>query len=97
MTKITIKPNNVEFEVAPGETILEAAERHSVDFPYRCRQGVCTSCVCKALSGDVSYGDRDPATLAMVNGNDPENPQTFTYSCIAYPLTDMVLHHPFIK
>lgn len=97
MTKVTIQPNNIEFEVAPGETILEAAERNAIDFPFRCRQGVCTACVCKTLSGDVSYGDRDPESLSLTMGTDPDNPQKFTYSCIGYPLTDMVLHHPFIK
>jgi ferredoxin len=97
MTKIKILPNNIEFDVEKNETILEAAERASVDFPFRCRQGVCTSCVCKTISGDVSYGDRDEASLSMANGTDPDNPQKYTYSCIGYPLTDMVLHHPFIK
>lgn len=93
MTTITIQPNNVTFEVAEGETILEAAERNGINFPYRCRQGVCTSCVCKTLAGDVSYGDRDESTLMTQT----DNQQKFTYACIGYPLTDMTLHHPFIK
>lgn len=93
--KITILPSGIEFEVKPNqvETILEAAERNGVGFPYRCRQGVCTSCVCKTVSGEVSYGDRDTNTLMT----ETDNEQKFTYACIGYPLTDMTLHHPFIK
>lgn len=95
MVKITILPAAIEFEVdtEQDETILQAAERNGVNFPYRCRQGVCTACVCKTVSGDVSYGDRDTQNL-MLQAN---NEQTYTYACIGYPLTDMTLHHPFIK
>ncbi|WP_299263893.1 2Fe-2S iron-sulfur cluster-binding protein [uncultured Psychrosphaera sp.] len=93
MTKITIKPSGIEFEVNEGETILEAAERSKIGFPYRCRQGVCTSCVCKTIDGEVSYGDRDEATLLT----QADDGQKYTYACIGYPKTDMTLHHPFIK
>jgi len=95
MTKVTILPSGIEFEVKPNqqETILEAAERNGVGFPYRCRQGVCTSCVCKTISGEVSYGDRDTSTLLT----ETDKEQKFTYACIGYPLTDLTLHHPFIK
>lgn len=93
VTKITITPSGLEFDVNQGETILEAAQRNNIGFPFRCKQGVCTSCVCKTVSGEVSYGDRDEATL-LTQGDDD---QKFTYACIGYPLTDMTIHHPFIK
>jgi CDP-4-dehydro-6-deoxyglucose reductase/ring-1,2-phenylacetyl-CoA epoxidase subunit PaaE len=93
VTKVTIKPSVIEFELTDGETILAAAERNNIGFPYRCRQGVCTSCVCKTIAGEVSYGDRDEASLLT----EADNGQKFTYACIGYPVTDMTLHHPFIK
>ncbi|NVK25530.1 MAG: 2Fe-2S iron-sulfur cluster binding domain-containing protein [Gammaproteobacteria bacterium] len=93
MATITIQPSGIQFTVKDNETILEAAERNGIDFPYRCRQGVCTSCVCKTIAGDVSYGDRDENTLMT----SPDDTQKFTYCCIGYPKTDMTLHHPFIK
>jgi ferredoxin len=93
MTKVTIQPNNIVFEVEAGETILEAAEKHGIDFPYRCRNGVCTACVCKHLDGKVSYGDRDENTLALNSSQG----NRYAYACIGYPLTDLLLHHPFIK
>lgn len=91
--KVTIKPSNIEFEVEIGDTILEAAEKNGIDFPFRCRNGVCTACVCKMKEGKVSYGDRDEQSLMLDAGNG----EKFAYACIGYPLEDLVLHHPFIE
>ncbi len=33
------------FEVAPGETVLEAATRSGVDIPFSCRSGTCRTCL----------------------------------------------------
>jgi ferredoxin len=93
VTTITINPSGIQFSVKEGETILEAAERNDISFPFRCRQGVCTACVCKTVNGEVSYGGRDESTLLT----QADNEQKFTYACIGYPITDMTLHHPFIK
>lgn len=86
---VTIAPAQLSFTVNDGETILEAALRQGIDFPFRCRQGVCTSCVCKLKSGSVHYADPAPLT-------ELDKQQQFTYCCLAYTDTDVVLHHPFI-
>jgi len=87
---VTIAPAQLSFAVHEGETILQAALRCGIDFPNRCRQGVCTSCVCKLKSGEVRYDDPQPLT-------ELDKQQQFTYCCLAYPCTDLVLHHPFIR
>ena len=87
---VTIAPAQLNFTVNDGETILEAALRQGIDFPFRCRQGVCTSCVCKLKSGSVHYADPAPLT-------ELDKQQQFTYCCLAYADTDVVLHHPFIR
>ena len=87
---VTIAPAQLSFSVNAGETILEAALRQGIDFPFRCRQGVCTSCVCKLKSGSVHYAQPEPLT-------ELDKQQQFTYCCLAYPKTDLVLHHPFIR
>lgn len=87
---VTIAPAQLSFTVNDGETILEAALRQGIDFPFRCRQGVCTSCVCKLKSGSVHYADPAPLT-------ELDKQQRFTYCCLAYADTDVVLHHPFIR
>lgn len=75
----------IEFTVEPLETIVEAAIRHNIDFPYQCLQGTCSSCHCKLLSGKVSYGD-----LPLIF-TDEEQELGLVYACIAYPLTDVNL------
>lgn len=87
---VTIVPAQLSFAVLPDETILAAALRNGIDFPNRCRQGVCTSCVCKLKSGEVRYNEPQPLT-------ELDKQQQFTYCCLAYPDTDLVLHHPFIR
>ncbi|MGP9799339.1 2Fe-2S iron-sulfur cluster-binding protein [Rheinheimera sp. NSM] len=87
---VTIAPAQLSFTVQEGETILDAALRQGIDFPNRCRQGVCTSCVCKLKSGEVRYNAPQPLT-------ELDKQQQFTYCCLAYPNTDLVLHHPFIR
>jgi CDP-4-dehydro-6-deoxyglucose reductase/ring-1,2-phenylacetyl-CoA epoxidase subunit PaaE len=87
---VTITPAQLSFAVHESETILQAALRCGIDFPNRCRQGVCTSCVCKLKSGEVRYDDPQPLT-------ELDKQQQFTYCCLAYPCTDLVLHHPFIR
>lgn len=89
-TLVTITPAQLSFAVHDGETVLQAALRNNIDFPHRCRQGVCSSCVCKLTGGQVRYNDPQP--LAEL-----DKQQQFTYCCLAYPITDLVLHHPFIR
>lgn len=89
--KIRIEPAGLEFEAEEIDTILEAAEKAGIEFPYRCRQGVCTACVCiNKNQGKVSYGDLPPIM------SDEENKQGYTFCCIAHALTDLVLYHPYI-
>lgn len=87
---VTVTPAQLSFTVQQGETVLAAALRNGIDFPNRCRQGVCTSCVCKLKSGEVRYNEPQPLT-------ELDKQQQFTYCCLAYPETDLVLHHPFIR
>jgi ferredoxin len=88
--QVTIQPSGLSFQVQSNETILEAALRHGIDFPFRCKQGVCTSCVCRLRSGSVSYLPPEPLS-------DLDKAQNFTYCCLAYAKSDLTLHHPFIR
>lgn len=87
---VTIVPAQLRFIVEEGETVLAAALRQGLDFPYRCRQGVCTSCVCKLRSGHVSYPHPNPLTPT-------DQQQQFVYCCLATASSDLELHHPFIR
>jgi len=51
--RVTVEPFGWEFEVAPGQTILQAALAQGLPWPSRCRVGSCTTCRCRLLQGDV--------------------------------------------
>ena len=61
--KVKIQPSGHEFEAEEGETILDAAMRHSIELPYGCRGGACGSCAGTLLSGDIRYED-EPMALS---------------------------------
>lgn len=89
--KIKIEPAGLEFEVYENETILDAARNSGIAFPYRCCQGMCTACVCiNKNQGRVSYAGLDPIM------SEEEKAEGFTFCCIGYALSDLVLYHPYI-
>ena len=51
--KVAVEPFGWEFDVAPGQTILQAALAQGLPWPSRCRVGSCTTCRCRLLEGDV--------------------------------------------
>lgn len=50
---VKVEPFGWEFDVEPGQTILQAALAHGLPWPSRCRVGSCTTCRCRLLDGDV--------------------------------------------
>jgi ferredoxin len=51
--RVEVEPFGWSFEVAPGQTILQAALAHGLPWPSRCRVGSCTTCRCRLLDGEV--------------------------------------------
>jgi ferredoxin len=43
----------------PGKTVLEAAEAAGVAIDYQCRSGICGTCRCQLLRGEVTMPVRD--------------------------------------
>lgn len=87
---VHIEPAGISFAVAADETILDAALNAGIDYPFRCRQGVCTACVCRLKSGEVRYDEPSPLSAT-------DKAQNFVYGCQAYANSDLVLLHPFIR
>ena len=52
---VTVDGANHQFDIKAGEsaTLLESAEQAGVDLPYSCKAGVCATCRCKLIEGEV--------------------------------------------
>jgi ferredoxin-NADP reductase/MOSC domain-containing protein YiiM/predicted pyridoxine 5'-phosphate oxidase superfamily flavin-nucleotide-binding protein len=63
------------------ETILDLAEHHGLTPPYSCRSGICRTCMCTLVEGEVDYLE------APLNPPDPG----CALICVARPKTNLVL------
>jgi ring-1,2-phenylacetyl-CoA epoxidase subunit PaaE len=67
-----------------GETILDAALGASLDAPYACKAGVCSTCRAMVLEGEVEM----EANHAL---EDDEVRRGYVLTCQCYPLSDRVV------
>ena len=84
--KVCVRPGGHEFTVDDHETILDAALRHGLTFPYGCRDGVCGACKSRLITGEVDYGMSPPLALSgadMAAG--------YALLCQARPLSDVTV------
>ncbi|MBO3270537.1 ferredoxin--NADP reductase [Hymenobacter defluvii] len=84
--KVTVQYEGSEyqFDVAPDQTILEAALDLDIDLPYSCQAGLCTACRGKCLSGKVHLDEREGLS-------DSEMEKGYVLVCVAHPLTKDVV------
>lgn len=79
---ITLMSNNQTFCAQGKQTVLDAALNNNIAFPHRCHVGVCASCLCRLVSGKVSYQLEPMLT-------EQEQQQGWMFACLAYPETDL--------
>lgn len=84
--KVQIRPSGHQFDIEPGETVLDAALRQGFAFPYGCRNGACGACAGKVRSGTVDYAGDEPMALT-----DEERAQGEALFCIARAGSDLVI------
>jgi ring-1,2-phenylacetyl-CoA epoxidase subunit PaaE len=65
------------------ESVIDAGLRHGVELPYSCKGGVCSTCRCLLVAGEV---DMD-VNFAL---EDYEVARGFVLACQSYPVTDRV-------
>ena len=84
-TRATIVLDGASYavDVAPEASLLDAALASDIQVPYACKAGVCSTCKCKVLSGEVEM----VANHAL---EDYEVAQGFVLSCQSYPVTEHV-------
>ncbi len=72
------------FTMDKDQSILDAALENALDAPYACKAGVCSTCKCKVLEGDVEM----VANHAL---EDYEVAQGYVLSCQSFPISDRVV------
>lgn len=83
---VTIEPLGARFEVAEGQTLLDAALRHGIYLPHACGHGLCGTCKVQVLEGEVEHGDASPFALM-----DMERDEGRCLACCATLLGDAVV------
>ena len=83
---VTLKSSGRRFDVAAGESVLEAAQRAGVALPYSCRAGACGSCKAILLQGRCEYPRNPPLAL-----NADALAHHAVLLCQAVPVTDLLL------
>lgn len=85
VSEITVLVDDEEttFTMDQTDTILAASLRHSIDAPYSCQGGVCSSCMCKVTEGH-----------AIMSANsilsDDEIEEGLVLACQAHPTTTKI-------
>ena len=72
------------FDMSKGQSVLDAALENGQDAPFACKAGVCSTCMCKVLEGEVEM-------LSNHALEDYEVERGYVLSCQSYPLTDKLV------
>ncbi len=70
--------------VPEDQYILDIAEEAGIRLPSGCKQGECSACVAKLVSGKVDQSEQKFL-------RPPEIETGYTITCVAYPLSDCTL------
>ena len=86
--KVSIAQFGTTIEVRKGFTILDAALKEGLDYPYACRQGNCSSCKTKLHKGEVEHKSYDKTALP-----DSERDAKIILACRALPKSDCEIEY----
>ncbi len=81
---ITLDGSTQTIAMPKDLSILDAALENALDAPFACKAGVCSTCRCKVIEGEVEM-------IANHALEDYEVEKGYVLSCQAYPLTDTVV------
>jgi CDP-4-dehydro-6-deoxyglucose reductase, E3 len=85
---LMVRPDNRIVAAREGETVLEAALRDGIVFPFDCRNGGCGVCKCTILSGGVEHGVHQTEMLTA-----DEKAAGKALACCATPFSDLELEY----
>ena len=83
-----VAPDNRIVAIREGESVLDAALREGIAFPFDCRNGGCGECKCALVSGSVDYGAYQDDALPPA-----EKAVGKMLACCATPLSDLEIEY----
>ena len=81
---VTVTPSGHSFAVEPDESLLDAALRQGLAFPYGCRNGACGSCRGRVTGGEVHYPAGTPTGISAT-----ESDRGYALLCHAHAGSDV--------
>ncbi len=76
------------FDVAQGETVLQAALDAGIDLPYSCRSGTCRTCISRVISGSIEH---DPDYIDDLLIEADEVAAGYRLLCSSFAYTDSLV------
>jgi CDP-4-dehydro-6-deoxyglucose reductase len=84
--QITVQPSGHQFSCEEDETVLSAAMRAGVGLPYGCKNGACSSCRGRVLSGSVTHKAHQERALTK-----DDEAKGYSLFCCAIAHQDLVI------
>ncbi|HUZ52208.1 MAG TPA: 2Fe-2S iron-sulfur cluster binding domain-containing protein [Streptosporangiaceae bacterium] len=76
-----------DYELRPGESVLDAMARHGVGLPSACRVGSCQACMIRSVSGDPGPDARRGLKATWLAAG-------YFLACLARPSSDLTVAEP---
>ena len=88
---IAFAPSGLACTSDGAASVLRSAEAAGIDLPSSCRNGTCRTCLCRMRSGSVRYLVDWPG----LSSDEKRDGDILT--CVAVPLSDLVLDAPHAR
>ena len=69
-------------QVPQDRYILQSAEKQGVELPFSCRNGACTTCAVRVLSGEIAQPEAIGLSLELQS-------QGYALLCVSYARSDL--------
>jgi ferredoxin len=75
---------NRTIQVPDDQYIIDIAEEVGIRLPSGCKQGECSACIAKLISGEIDQSEQKFLRLQEIQAG-------YVVTCVSYPLSDCVL------